>query len=283
MRHERHLRDSELNALVSLMGDRDRGIADRCSQRLLAAGERAVPLLEEASRSDEPRLRRRAAASLAAIRGHAADRELSRWACAKVPSIDLEKGSLLLARTAYPDLDAAACRARLDQAAAALATRIRGVREPADVADALSEAVAEELHLAGNRADYYDPDNSFLNRVLDRGLGIPISLAAVYLFVARRLALPVAGVGMPGHFILKVGDGDLYVDPFDGGLKLSRHECLGFLARTGLSPDAAYLQPTSDRLILARMVANLEHAYARRRDAVNAGRYRALLATIRGE
>jgi regulator of sirC expression with transglutaminase-like and TPR domain len=133
-------------------------------------------------------------------------------------AIDLTRAALLISRTRYPNLDIEAYAARIDS----LARRVEGLVPKADSPSAMN-GVAEdtpkidarqtisalnyvlfgELGLRGNRDDYYDPRNSFLNDVLDRGLGIPISLSVVYLEVARRIGFPVAGIGMPGHFLLQ--------------------------------------------------------------------------------
>ena len=133
-------------------------------------------------------------------------------------AIDLTRAALLISRTRYPNLDIEAYAARIDS----LARRVEGLVPKADsqpaangiaegepkvdarqTISALNYVLFGELGLRGNRDDYYDPRNSFLNDVLDRGLGIPISLSVVYLEVARRIGFPVAGIGMPGHFLLQ--------------------------------------------------------------------------------
>jgi len=284
MPDKRRLRDSELTALVSLLGDRDRSVVAHCTDRLLHEADRAFPLLEQAVASNDLRLRKRAAHAMTAIGRARAEQALLDWVGPPDSSIDLEGGAFRLMRTAYPDADEATYRHRLDEVAESLALRVRDLREPGAIADELSAAISDDLRLQGNADDYYDPDNSFMNQVLDRGLGIPITLAAVYLFVARRLDLPVFGVGMPSHFLLKFGrDGELFMDPFDGGIKLTRDDCRTFMRRAGIPDDASYLDVTPDRFIFARMLANLVHVYERRRDTANRERYARLLEAVRGE
>jgi regulator of sirC expression with transglutaminase-like and TPR domain len=133
-------------------------------------------------------------------------------------AIDLTRAALLISRTRYPNLDIEAYAARIDSLARRVAGLVpkassqsatNGIAKDAPKFDArqtisaLNYVLFGELGLRGNRDDYYDPRNSFLNDVLDRGLGIPISLSVVYLEVARRVGFPVAGIGMPGHFLLK--------------------------------------------------------------------------------
>jgi regulator of sirC expression with transglutaminase-like and TPR domain len=146
---------------------------------------------------------------------------------------------------------------------------------------AINHVLFEEVGLRGNRDDYYDPRNSFLNDVLDRGLGIPITLSIVYLEVAQRIGFPVAGVGMPGHFLLKyrpapsqaVKDSDssqeVLIDCFNRGDTLTRQDCQRRLheiysGEMTLRPE--FLHPINHRQILARMLNNLKTVYLSTRD-----------------
>jgi regulator of sirC expression with transglutaminase-like and TPR domain len=125
----------------------------------------------------------------------------------------------------------------------------------------------DEASLRGNRDDYYDPRNSFLNDVLDRGLGLPITLSILYMEVAKRVGFPVSGVGMPGHFLLKhygPEGGEMLIDCFNGGDILSRQECQSRLneiysGEMTLRPE--FLHPISGRQILMRMLNNLKAVY----------------------
>ena len=117
-------------------------------------------------------------------------------------NIDLVRSALVIARTEYPGLQIEEYAARVEtmaRRASLLAPDLDAQRTLA----ALNKIVFEQANLRGNREDYYDPRNSFLNDVLDRGLGIPITLSIIYMEVAKRVGLPLAGVGMPGHFLLK--------------------------------------------------------------------------------
>jgi regulator of sirC expression with transglutaminase-like and TPR domain len=149
-------------------------------------------------------------------------------------AIDLAAAALFIAEREYPDLDVGAYLERLD----ALAARARA--RGGDV-EAVRAVLFDELSLRGNADDYYDARNSFLNDVLDRGLGIPITLSVVFLEVGWRLDLPVEGLGYPGHFL--VGAGRLVLDCFDGGAPVD--------------PPAGPRPVAGKRAILARMLANL--------------------------
>ncbi len=131
---------------------------------------------------------------------------------------------------------------------------------------ALNRVLFEEMNLRGNREDYYDPRNSFLNDVLDRGLGIPITLAIVYMEVAKRVGFTLAGVGMPGHFLLKhYGlDGEILIDCFNRGDVISRQDCqnrLNEIYSGEMKMRPEFLHPISRRQILTRMLNNLKTVY----------------------
>jgi regulator of sirC expression with transglutaminase-like and TPR domain len=194
-------------------------------------------------------------------------------------SLDLLTGALLIAKDAYPALDLEREVRRIDELAApvrALALSRLGAREQA-------RAISDHLYLAsgfhGNEADYYDPRNSFLNDVLERKTGIPISLAVLYVEVARRAGVRAQGVSFPGHFLVRVVDvsgSAAIVDPFFRGSVLGQRE-LGELAlrATGKKPlDTRTLAPAPVRTILFRMLANLRGIYASRGD------FRALLLVL---
>ncbi len=133
-------------------------------------------------------------------------------------------------------------------------------------ARALGEWLFQQLGFSGNTADYADPRNSYLNQVLERRLGIPITLSVVFLEVAQRLGLPAEGVGLPGHFIVSVAgeDAPVYLDPFHGGRELTLDDCAELVRRSaGVDGpfDPQWLAPTPPRDIVARMLNNLRAFY----------------------
>jgi regulator of sirC expression with transglutaminase-like and TPR domain len=174
--------------------------------------------------------------------------------------IPLDEAALLIAAHAYPDLHVTSQQEVLDHLAA-------GVQEP--TVDAWRRHLFLDQGFAGNVIDYYDPRNSFLNDVLERRTGIPITLAVVGIEVGRRAGVSMCGVGMPGHFLLRDRDDpDVFVDPFDG-LPIDRAGCEGLYQRVAGEDavfDPSFLEPVGKRAILARMLANLKMVYAQRRD-----------------
>jgi regulator of sirC expression with transglutaminase-like and TPR domain len=172
----------------------------------------------------------------------------------------------VIARTEYPHLDLESYAGRVEE----LASRVSGlvpVPSPQIARVALNRVLFDEGRLCGNRDDYYDPRNSFLNDVLDRGLGIPITLSIVYMEVARRIGFPLAGIGLPGHFLLKhrTDDGkEMLIDCFNRGDLLSRQDCQSRLdeiysGEMKMRPE--FLRPIGRRQILTRMLNNLKTVY----------------------
>ncbi len=197
-------------------------------------------------------------------------REFERLSAVPDREVGLARGALLIAAAEFPDLDVERELGLLDALAAAASARLEGAEDPLRAANALSEYLFDEVGFDGNREDYHDPRNSYLNEVLRRRLGIPITLSLVYVEVGRRLGLSLVGVGMPGHFLVKhQGVGDLYIDPFHGGILLSEDECAQRLREvTGqdIPWDSAYLGPIANRDFLTRILRNLKAAYSRRQE-----------------
>jgi regulator of sirC expression with transglutaminase-like and TPR domain len=187
-------------------------------------------------------------------------------------SIPLAAAALAIARMAYPDLDAGPYLARLEEMAEQVRTRMRKNPTARESIALLNRVLFQEEGLHGNREDFYDPRNSFLNDVLDRKLGIPITLSVVYMEVARRVGFRVAGVGMPGHFLLKhydVGAGEIFIDAFNRGSILGPDDCQQRLDEVYGGQDdmrAEYLQPVTRREILSRILNNLRQIYLTQQD-----------------
>ncbi len=182
--------------------------------------------------------------------------------------IDLVEGALLIAQAEYLDLDRSAYRGRLEEMG-------REAREVCanppwattrERLEKLSRVFSERWRFHGNRDDYYDPRNSFLNDVLDRRTGIPITLSLVYIEIGRRAGVELVGIGMPGHFLAGcAGRSDLFVDAFSEGAILTGDDCAARLRE--LQPELVwrpeFLKPVGPRQILTRMLNNLLEIYLR--------------------
>jgi regulator of sirC expression with transglutaminase-like and TPR domain len=197
--------------------------------------------------------------------------------------VDLARASLLVACEEYPDLDVESYLGRLDGLASTLRGRLGSV--PVDAVAALNRVLFEEEGFRGNTHEYYDPRNSFLNDVLDRRTGIPITLSTVYMAVGRRAGIDVRGVGLPGHFVVRVSTpaGQALVDPFHGWAVLTEEDCQERLdriygGRVRVAPEM--LTPCPPRAILSRTVRNLKGIYAKAGDLTRALRTAELLVLL---
>ena len=183
--------------------------------------------------------------------------------------IDLAEVALVVAAEEYPDLDISAYLARLDELADVVRRRLAPGLPIQDQLAALNRFLFEEQGFRPNPADYYDPRNSFLNDVLDRRLGIPLTLSIVYIAIGKRLGLPLAGVSFPGHFLVKcaVSGGVVILDPYSGGISLSlaelgdRLKLLKVTAAPSEEQVVAMLESAGARDVALRMLRNLKAIY----------------------
>jgi regulator of sirC expression with transglutaminase-like and TPR domain len=197
--------------------------------------------------------------------------------------VDLARASLLVACDEYPELDLDPYLRRLDTMAQAVRGRL-GASPEAAVAG-LNRVLFEEEGFRGNTREYYDPRNSFLNDVLDRRTGIPITLSTVYIAVGRRAGVAVHGVGLPGHFVVRVSTsgGGALVDPFHGGTVLTPQDCQDRLDRIyggRVRMAADMLAPCPPRAVLSRTLRNLKAIYLKADDHERALRTAELLVLL---
>jgi len=185
-------------------------------------------------------------------------------------AINLAEAALLIAKEEQEGLDVDAYLGLLDEFARAAASHLAGCKVPAEQIDALNRFLFVEQGFKGNRDNYYDPANSYLNHVLDRRTGIPITLAVVYTEIGQRLGIPVFGVGFPGHFLVKhVGsDDEILVDPFFGS-RLTPEQCeerLRTMYGRTVRLESNMLRPATPKEILVRILRNLKNVYLQRED-----------------
>jgi regulator of sirC expression with transglutaminase-like and TPR domain len=192
-------------------------------------------------------------------------------------AIDLAQAALLIASIEYPDLDMAHYVAQLD----ALARRVRTIlalpspdalpqlpaeMDPLTVIEALNAVLFDEEQFHGNKEDYYNPDNSFFNKVLEERAGIPITLSLLYMEVGKRVGIQIDGIALPFHFMVRCRPAQelIYIDPYERGLLLNEQECrdrLRLMAKGKIKIHAHWFEPISHKLFLSRMLRNLKKCY----------------------
>jgi regulator of sirC expression with transglutaminase-like and TPR domain len=276
------LPESELRALISLLDDEDDFTRMAAETKVAELGARAEPYLREAAMDGTEALRDAAAGLLRTIAFPDFLDVLGEFAGRSNHLIDLEAGAFLLARLEYPTLDETPYRRRLDRWGKRVAARLTGDESPTVQVTELNEVLFEEVGFRASQDDYYDPENSYLNRVIDRKQGIPLTLSVAYMLVAKRANIPLLGVGMPGHFLVKHANSrrDLFIDPFNGGQLLTFHDCRQFLMKSGYGFWKGYLSPVSSRAILVRMLRNLQLVYSEKRDRERVERISRALKTL---
>lgn len=252
--------DDRIRALIRLLAEEKPAHRSLIRTRLVDYGDQAVPLLmravhEEADTKDQ------ASEILEEIRLNRLEERVALFYSGRHP--DLEEGVFLLAELKFPEVEKEAYQLELDRLAYGLRSRLSERDRPERTVQIMQKVLYELEGFRGNDWNYYDPDNSFINRVLDRRTGIPISLAVVILLIARRISLPFYGIGMPGHFLVQYGLGDeaILIDPFRSGDSLDRKKILRTLKEQGVPDPEAYLRPVDARFILVRMVRNVMAIY----------------------
>ena len=181
----------------------------------------------------------------------------------------MDRAALDLASIHFPNLEPQPFLDQLNELASGLGDRLRNFNDGREFVEKASSYLFGELGFHGNETDFFDPLNSCLNQVLERRTGIPITLAVMYMEIARRLHMPVFGIGLPRHFILEFNDGNYatYIDPFNGGKLLGPGQCIAVARKASgleLKADPRLLDPIDKGQIVLRMIHNLRRAYLAR-------------------
>jgi regulator of sirC expression with transglutaminase-like and TPR domain len=251
----------EKEALLSLLDDPSPLVRRALIARFAHHGVAAAALLQEVAHGSNRPLARHAAWFIEELK---LSDPINEFRCfIRSLNYELETGSLLLARTLRPDLDVAACRAELDEIAARCRELISEPSTTREKCRVMNRVLFHEWGFRGNSEQYTDPLNSFIDQVLSRRKGIPISLSILFLLVAERLGLPLEPVGLPGHFVVGcyADDAPFFIDPFDQGLFRDTDEVIALLRANHVAPKPSDLAPTTVREVLCRSCRNLANHY----------------------
>jgi regulator of sirC expression with transglutaminase-like and TPR domain len=276
------LSESQKAALLTLLADDDASVYREIRQQIVSFGPSVAGWLRPHTLSRDPALRRRAQEIVLTFDRQAADNAFLAFCLKHGEAFDLEQGAWKLAETQYPDINLAGYQALLDSFAADLCQRLEDQAEPEDILGGLNSYLFDELGFTGNEEHFYDQDNSYLNRVLDRRMGNPISLCLVYLLLARRLTLPITGIGLPGHFVCRYqsSSAEIYIDAFNHGKLLTKGDCVQYLQQGNYSVREDYLSPVSPRRFLLRICGNLHQIYLHQEQTEAATRLQRYLVAL---
>ena len=258
---------NEIESLIYLLEDPDPEVQSGVKSRFKELGEHAVPLLDQ-YKSESIRDSERQ--SINEIIHNITYGSLLEDFSALVESgiqgrRSLEEALFVLARFGNPTLRASEYRSKLDDLARQIGSDIAYTPSLNEKMRILLHFIFRELRFRGDSKNYHDPENAFLDRVIDRRKGLPIMLSIVVMGIARRLNLPFYGANMPIHFMLvyQTHNQNILIDPFDGGTIVTYDQCYYFLKKNGIEPRAEHLERAEASEILARCIRNLMHSYAK--------------------
>lgn len=255
------LGEGEREALRSLLDDASPVVRKALLARFAQLGPASAPFLQEIARGSNRILARHAAWFLEELQFSDPVAEFRSFI--RSLNYELESGALLLARTVTPRLDAGDCCTQLDRIAARCRELIVEPSSAREKCRIINRVLFHEWGFLGNVENYTDPRNSFIDQVLERRTGIPLSLSIVYLLVGERLGIELEPVGLPGHFIVGCFADDLpfFIDPFDRGVFRDAEEIFELLRANNITPKPSDLAPTPVREVLCRSCRNLVNHY----------------------
>ena len=264
--------------LIKLLDDNDEFVYQHVRNKLLEAGNDAIPALMMGLTNDNPLLNERIKNIIDEIYFSEVDvkfKELSE----KKDGI-LEEAVFLIANFGYPEMDMKKYQSELDEMSTKLNVSIDKMKlnplipqdDPLQIIKIINHFLFYQQGFKGNTENFYEPENTFFNDVMDRKKGIPISLSILYLLICKRLNLPTYGVNLPAHFIIKYVDerDEFYIDPYNNGIVISKSEAIKFLSRIGLTKEdfdsISFLKIADDKDIIKRSLNNLVNIYTRSGD-----------------
>jgi regulator of sirC expression with transglutaminase-like and TPR domain len=257
------LSENQKHALIRLLGDESPAVHQAVRRKILSYGMPVISWLRPHTLSNEPALRRRSQEIIHHLMRLKADDRFLSFCLTEGNDLNTEQGAWLLAQTEYPSINVEAYQALFDSYAGELLERV-DLRADADqILAAFNDYIFDVLGFKGNEENYYDPENNYLNRVLDRRTGNPINLCLVYMMLARRLRLPVTGIGLPGHFICRyqTSSEEYYIDVFNRGKIWTKANCVQYLLYRNYTVRDEYLAPINSRRMLLRVCGNLHQIY----------------------
>lgn len=261
-------------ALISLLADDDPAVYRLIRSKLLSYGLEAEKWLHAEILSSDPKLRRRAREILEHRARQRADGTFLDYCGRHGEDLDLEEATFLLAQTRYPEINRDAYTALFDSWAGELQIRLAKSFSPESKLEEFNRYFFGELNFCGNEQYGHAPESCYINQIVDKRLGNPIGLCGVYLFLARRTGMPIAGIGLPGHFICRYQStkSEVYVDCHRQGALLTKADCIKYLLESSHGLVEGQLSPVSPRSILQRMCRNLVTTYGHLEETEEAAR-----------
>ncbi|MEO8209691.1 MAG: transglutaminase-like domain-containing protein [bacterium] len=283
--------NNEFDYLIRLLDDEDENIYSSIKDRFILYGDNSSEFLKKYLNDENTILKKRANEIISIINFENIEDKFR--ALSLNNNIDfLEEGIFLIASYGYPAVNINDYKCELDKMVADIeAQQIETVgrlnrANPLGILNTINNYLFFEKKFIGNTDNYFEEDNSYINKVMDSKLGIPISLCIIYILISRRLSLPVYGINLPGHFILKYSDGyeEFFIDPFNKGVIISIKEAEEFVKKIGMSKDdfdnIPYLKKTNDKEIILRVLRNLVEIFKKKSDIIKSEQLEKLMLTL---
>jgi len=256
------LTPKELNALISLLDDTDMEVKTHVRDRIIALGSDVIPFLEKKwEDSFNPEIQKEIEELVHFLQFDLLKHRLKDWK--NSPDQDLLAGLWILNTYQYPDLEFEKLNADMHQIYFEVWTAFRNDLQPYEQVRIINSVLFNQLRFSANTKNFHSPGNSMLSNVLDTKKGNPISLAAIYLLVAKKLGIPIYGVNLPNLFVLTYKSKDItfYINAFNKGLVFSRQDISNYLEHLKIDAREEYFEPCSNEDIIARFLRNLVVAF----------------------
>lgn len=262
----------ELGYLIKLIDDESDFVYSNVKEKLISYGSESVNFLNNNADFSNPLISQRVNEIFSMINFKSIQEKFEELKSKNNNEL-LEEAIFLIASYGYPDISIDNYKMIIDKMALDIEREIyeQGFMNNSaiDIINLINGYLFDDKGFSGNSDDYYDPDNSYINKVIDRKTGIPVSISILYILIAKRINIPIFGVNLPSHFIIKYQDSkeEFFIDPFNKGIVISKDEVLQFLDKLGMDEDEfnhiPYLKIAEDREIIFRVLANLINIYTK--------------------
>ena len=269
----------EFDYLIKLLDDEDENIYSNVRERFLSYGNHTTDFLRNFLNDENFLIKKRATEIISTINFDNIESKLKQISKGR-KGVFLEEAVLLIGSFGHPGLDQNEYRSIIDTMARDIILELHKINPnlkeilPLETLNTVNNYLFFKKGFKGNSDNYYDPDNSYINKVIDSRTGIPITLSIVYILIARRLKLPINGINLPGHFILKYEDkkDEFFIDPFNKGVIISLKEASEFVKKIGMAKEEfekiPYLKKTGDKEIVLRVLRNLIEIYKKENEVI---------------
>ena len=280
---------NEFDYLIKLLDDEDEYVYTSIKDRFLSHGINSTGFLKKYLNDENYLIKKRANEIISILNFEELNEKFSSLTLRNENDL-LEESVFLLASFGYPGINMKEYKQMLDTMAMDIESALLKVNlnskklETLEILNTVNNYLFFEKGYTGNAENYYEPDNSYINRVMETKLGIPISLSVIYLLITKRLKLPVSGISLPGHFILKYSDADeeFFIDPFNKGVIISIKEAEEFIKNIGMTKNdfdnIPYLKKSTDKEIVLRMIRNLVEIYKKKSDIMKSDQLEKLMS-----